>query len=89
MVPDERLHPVLRAIRALQGVHDAGLVPAQDLDVERGGDPVLAAEVVVDRADAGAGAPLDLLDRRLSGGVEGLQGSFEDRLAAVHVRIIF
>ena len=40
------------------------VVVAQALDVERRGDPLLVAEVVVDRADRGAGALPDVGDRR-------------------------
>src|SRR6478735_5186529 len=70
VVPDECPDPTLCIGRAFQGAQDAGLVPAQDLRIERGLDPVLAAEVVIDRADARAGAPANVLDSGCAGGAK-------------------
>ena len=67
-----------------QGVEVVGVVVGEHLDVQLGGKPVLAAEEVVDAADARPGPFADRVDRGGRDGVgeEALQGGVEDRLAA-------
>jgi hypothetical protein len=67
-----------------QGVEVVGVVVGEHLDVQLGGQPVLAAEEVVDAADARPGPFADRVDRGGRDGVgeEALQGGVEDRLAA-------
>ena len=60
------------------------LIGVEALDVERGGELLLAAEVVVDAADARPGALADLLDARAVVAALGeyVKGRVEDRAAA-------
>ncbi len=84
MVADQRLDAVLRVGIGFQRAQDAGLVFAQDLDIERAENPVLVAEVVVNRADAGPGALPHSLDRDLLAGFERCERGLQNRLPARH-----
>ena len=64
VVADQRLDSGARVVVRPQRGQEAGLVAGQAVDVELGGDPVLAPEVVVDAADAGSGGAADVLHRR-------------------------
>lgn len=62
VVPHERLDRLLGRLVAPQLDEHPALVVAQRLDLNRRRELLLAAEVVVDRADADAGPVADLLD---------------------------